>query len=71
MTDEWKGQLATLRREVRRALAEYMRTEGCSCCRDIEGHAVAAARLAKLLRVPRYSDGSGFNFSRFREVRDD
>ena len=51
--------------DIRRALADYMRSEGCSCCRDFEKHEEAAARLAKLLRVPRYSDGSGFDFERF------
>ena len=50
---------------MRRAVADYMRTEGCSCCRDIEGHDKAKKRLAKLLNVPQYDDGSGFDFYRF------
>lgn len=41
--------------EIRQALADYMGSEGCACCRDGEGHELQAARLAKLLRVPRYS----------------
>ena len=52
--------------EIRRAVADYMRSEGCSCCRDHCGHVKAAAVLAKLLRVPKYKDGSGFDFARFR-----
>jgi hypothetical protein len=52
-------------KELRAALADYIASEGCSCCRNIEAHDEAAARLAKLLKVPRYSDGSGYDFYRF------
>lgn len=54
------------RKELRTAVADYMRAEGCSCCRDTEGHEKAKERIAKLLKVPRYSDGSGYDFSKFR-----
>lgn len=54
------------RKEIRTAVADYIRAEGCSCCRDIEGHKKAQKRIAKLLKVPPYSDGSGFDFSKFR-----
>jgi len=43
-----------------------MYSEGCSCCRDIEAHEVNKKRLAELLNVPLYSDGSGYDFSLFR-----
>lgn len=52
-------------KEVRQAVADYMRSEGCSCCRSIEAHEKHKERLAKLLRVPKYSDGSGYDFSKF------
>ena len=55
---------------MRTAVADYMRSEGCSCCRDVEAHEVNAARLAKLLDVPSYSDGSGYNFSLFRSPKE-
>jgi len=55
------------RDNLRSALADYMRAEGCSCCRDNDAHAEAASRLAKLLRVPKYTDGSGWNFGKFRK----
>lgn len=51
---------------VRQAVAEYMYSEGCSCCRDIDAHSVNKKRLAELLNVPLYSDGSGYDFSLFR-----
>jgi len=53
-------------KELRQAVADYMRSEGCSCCRDIDAHERHAERLAKILNVPRYSDGSGFDFAKFR-----
>lgn len=51
---------------IRTAVADYMRAEGCSCCRDSDRHEAATAQLAKLLRVPKYDDESGFNFAKFR-----
>lgn len=51
--------------EIRRAVADYIQSEGCSCCRNEEAHAEAAKRLAKLLRVEQYCDSSGFDFNRF------
>jgi len=52
--------------EIRQAVADYMRSEGYSCCRDNDAHEVHAARLAKLLNVPPYKDGPGYDFSIFR-----
>ena len=56
---------AGLLEEIRVAVANYMRSEGCSCCQNIEDHEVHTAKLAALLQVPPYSDGSGFNFDKF------
>lgn len=50
---------------LRTAVADYMRSEGCSCCCNIERHNENAARLAKLLKVPMYKDKSGYDFSKF------
>jgi hypothetical protein len=55
-----------LRAELRGAVADYMRSEGCDCCRDRDAHEIHTARLAKLLNVPKYDDGSGFDFARYR-----
>lgn len=57
--------LKAFKKELRNAIADYMRAEGCSCCRAIEPHAEAAARIAKLLNVPKYKDGSGYDFYKF------
>lgn len=53
-------------KEVRQAVADYMSSEGCSCCRDIPAHEKHAERLARLLKVPAYDDGSGYEFGKFR-----
>ena len=50
---------------IRRAAAEVIVSSGCGCCRGTNYDEHVAA-LAKLLRVPKYSDGSGYNFGKFR-----
>lgn len=52
--------------DIRTALADYMRSEGCSCCENTGDRKIAAAKLAALLNVPMYKDGSGYNFDKFR-----
>jgi len=56
-------------RKVRVAVADYMRSEGCSCCGDYDQHAKDQIELGKLLRAKKYSDGSGYDFSRWRSKR--
>jgi hypothetical protein len=58
--------LREFRANVRRAVADYMDSEGCDCCRSVDRHERDAAALAKLLLVPKYSDSSGFDFQRFK-----
>jgi hypothetical protein len=52
--------------QVRQAFADYVNSEGCSCCRDDEAHRAAAERLAGFLRVPKFKDGSGYDFGRYK-----
>jgi methionine aminopeptidase len=42
--------------EVRAAVADYMASEGCSCCQDYGAHRAAHERLAKLLDVPAHPE---------------
>ena len=49
--------------EIRRAVADYMSSEGCSCCQDLDAHEKHKAVLGKLLRMKRYSDDSGYDYS--------
>ena len=53
-------------KRIRQAIAYYMQTEGCSCCQDVDGHKRAKKVLAMLLNVPKYKDGSGYDFGKFR-----
>ena len=59
------GTASTHIRKIRSAIADYMKSEGCSCCQDTDKHDKAKERLAKLLRVPKYKDGSGYDFGKY------
>lgn len=48
--------------DIRQAFADYVKSEGCSCCQDIDAHKDAAKKLGKLLNAKQYDDGSGYNF---------
>jgi len=54
---------------ARRAFADYKRSEGCSCCRNIEAHDEAETRMAHLLAVKRYSDDSGWDWTPYQTPR--
>lgn len=54
---------------LRNAVANYMMSEGCTCCQDIDGHREHEAAIAKLLEVPAYDDGSGYDFPRFADEK--
>ena len=58
-------------KQIRTALADYMYSEGCGCCRDREDHTANEKRLGELLDVPMYDDGSGYDFSQFRSDKQD
>lgn len=65
---KWKTQITSnVQRSVAvlQALADYMRYEGCSCCRNQMKQDEAKAKLAGLLGVPMYDDGSGYDFNQF------
>jgi hypothetical protein len=61
-----RSELAEFRAQIRQVVADYMHSEGCGCCSSERAHDEAKERLAKLLRVPKYSDSSGHDFTRFR-----
>lgn len=54
-------------KKLRTAVANYMKSEGCSCCQDKDAHEQHESDLAYLLKVPKYKDGSGYDFKRFAE----
>lgn len=60
----FKGAVERLEK-VRTAVANYIATEGCSCCQHHD-HEAVREELGKLLLVPKYSDGSGRNFEKFK-----
>lgn len=56
-------------KEIRREVAYLIGASGCSCCRDDAAWYGAQERLAKMLRVPKYDDGSGYDFAKFRNEK--
>lgn len=50
---------------LRRAIANYIGSEGCSCCRGRD-HEEHKAVIARLLKVRRYKDDSGWNFGHYK-----
>lgn len=63
------GSLRMLKKQLREAVANYMWSEGCSCCRGSD-HDAHAEALAKLLSIKKYSDGSGYDFYSYRTGAD-
>ena len=55
--------------DIRQAVADYMASEGCRCCQNVEAHEAAAKRLAKLLGVKMYADKSGYDFNKYKTVK--
>ena len=54
-----------LKSTIRQVFADYRRSEGCSCCQNVDNHEKHTAKLAGLLDVPMYDDGSGYDFNQF------
>jgi len=55
----------SLRDEIRKAFADYFKSEGCDCCRNKSKHDEAEKRLAELLNPDMYEDGSGFDWYKY------
>ncbi len=62
---EAKAMEKEYKANIRRAIADYMYSEGCACCEG-KDHKDHAEKIAKLIDVPKYEDGSDYNFSQFR-----
>lgn len=52
--------------KIRNAIADYMQSEGCECCRDSEAHDEAENRLGELLNIEKFPDDSGFDWRPYR-----
>ena len=59
-------ELSQFKKQMRQAVANYMLSEGCSCCTNEDAHEKNTETLAKLLNVKKYPDGSGYDFSKHR-----
>lgn len=71
--DEYESDRAKMRAErdelvgaLQKAVADYMWSEGCSCCQNVKAHEKAEARLAELLKPDAYEDGSGWDWGKYK-----
>ena len=66
-TAEQKGMEASVtkgeRGTIRAAVADLVRARGCGCCGGGDKWDDAIARLADILEVETYGDGSGYDFT--------
>jgi hypothetical protein len=60
--------ISELKKEIRKYLANYIYSEGCSCCENVGEHEEWKRNLAELLGVKKYSDGSGYNFDKYKTI---
>lgn len=58
-------EIAKLKKQFRTLFANYMASEGCSCCQNVDQHKINLEQLAKALNVRKYKDGSGYDFSKY------
>lgn len=59
--------LKSERDAIRQALADYVCSEGCSCCQDRDAHEKARERLAKLLGIRKKDDW--YDLSKYRSKK--
>jgi hypothetical protein len=66
-TGKPKENLRTFKKKIREAVANYIYSEGCECCRG-KNHAEHQNKIAELLNIPKYEyeDDSRFDFRKYR-----
>lgn len=58
---EKNTELVKFKKEIRKAISDYMYSEGCDCCRS-SNHEDNREKIAKLLNIRKNKDGSGYKF---------
>jgi hypothetical protein len=53
--------------KIRLEVAKLYCASGCSCCRDDDNWYKSAENLANILDIPKFEDGSGFDFYKVRD----
>lgn len=59
------NEVAKLKKQLRTAVANYIASEGCNCCRG-DSHEEHLEVIAKILNVKKYADKSGYDFSKYK-----
>jgi uncharacterized protein YhaN len=65
MTVNENYYLEEFKKLVRELIVNYMRSEGCSCCQDLEEHAKNKKELGELLDCGKYDDEDNYNFYQY------
>jgi len=65
MTVEENYYLEEFKKVIREALANYMRSEGCSCCQDWDEHAKNKKELGELLDCGKYDGEDEYDFYQY------
>jgi len=58
--------VAHFKKAMRTAIADYMGSEGCRCCQNVDAHKEHTDALGKMLGVKKYADNSGYDFAKYR-----
>lgn len=61
------AQLEAENAALREWVAKLYCAAGCDCCRDTDGWYEAAGKLGEMLNIPKYDDGSGYDFYAVRD----
>lgn len=63
-------ELSEFKKKMRQLMGDYVKSEGCSCCRDSVAHTQAEEKIGRLLNVRKYEDGSGYDFYRYASKKE-
>ena len=65
MTVEENYYLEEFKKEILELIANYMRSEGCTCCQNREEHEDVKRRLGELLDCGKYDGEDEYNFNQY------
>ena len=60
-------QAAEMIEEARNLIAVLYCASGCDCCQDTDKFDESSNRLAEMFSIPKYTDGSGYDFYKVRD----
>jgi hypothetical protein len=61
-----RSELTSFKKQIRTAIADYISSEGCGCCQNVDAHKEHMSAIGKLLNMKKYSDKSGYDYSLYK-----